>query len=77
MLTETNANYYTYMTDSDGDGMPDAGGDGFASRLCFDGKRFYMFYGNTFYVSLDGISWTLKSIPTVFGEEYSNVQYIG
>ena len=41
MLTETNANYYTYMTDSDGDGMPDAGGDGFASRLCFDGKRFY------------------------------------
>lgn len=41
LLTQTNANYYTYMTDSNGDGMPDAGGDGFASRLCFDGRRFY------------------------------------
>jgi hypothetical protein len=50
---------------------------GFNFHVSFDGKRFYMFYGNTFYVSLDGISWTLKSIPTVFGEEYSNVQYIG
>jgi len=33
MLTQTGVNYYTYMTDSDGDGEPDAGADGFASRL--------------------------------------------
>ena len=41
MLTETNANYYTYMTDSNGDGKPDAGADGFASRLCYDANGFY------------------------------------
>ena len=33
MLTETLVNYFEYMTDSDGDGAPDAGGAGFASRL--------------------------------------------
>lgn len=37
MITETNANYYSYMVDSNNDGKPDAGGDGFASRLCWDG----------------------------------------
>lgn len=37
MITETNANYYTYMIDSNDDGKPDAGADGFASRLCWDG----------------------------------------
>lgn len=41
MITETNANYYTYMIDSNGDGKPDAGADGFASRLCHDGVGFY------------------------------------
>ena len=41
MLTETNANYYTYMTDSNGDGKPDAGADGFACRLCHDDNGFY------------------------------------
>lgn len=33
ILTQTNVNYYRYMTDSDGDWLPDAQGDGFASRL--------------------------------------------
>jgi hypothetical protein len=33
MITETMVNYYSYMTDSNGDGMADAGADGFASRL--------------------------------------------
>jgi hypothetical protein len=37
MITETNANYYSYMIDSNNDGKPDAGADGFASRLCWDG----------------------------------------
>lgn len=41
MITETHANYYTYMTDSNGDGKPDGGADGFASRLCHDGTSFY------------------------------------
>lgn len=41
MITETHANYYTYMTDSNGDGKPDAGADGFASRLCHDENGFY------------------------------------
>ena len=36
MLTETNANYYTYMVDSDEDGIADQGGAGFASRLIVD-----------------------------------------
>lgn len=37
MITETNVNYYSYMIDSDNDGKPDAGADGFSSRLCWDG----------------------------------------
>lgn len=36
MLTETMVNYFTYMTDSNNDGAPDAGGDGFASKLVVD-----------------------------------------
>lgn len=36
ILTQTQVNYYTYMTDSDGDKLPDKGGDGFASRLIID-----------------------------------------
>lgn len=33
MLTETMVNYFNYMIDSDKDGVADAGGGGFASRL--------------------------------------------
>lgn len=40
MLTQTNTNYYNYMIDSNGDGKADAGADGFACRLRYDG-RFY------------------------------------
>lgn len=36
MLTQTQVNYYTYMTDSDGDGLADKNGGGFASRLIVD-----------------------------------------
>lgn len=36
ILTQTQVNYNTYMTDSDGDKLPDKGGDGFASRLILD-----------------------------------------
>ncbi len=41
MLTEVNVSYYTYMVDSNGDGKPDAKGDGFAYRLCHDSRGFY------------------------------------
>ena len=37
MITETLVNYFDYMTDSNGDGAPDAGGAGFASRLVVSG----------------------------------------
>lgn len=48
MITETNANYYTYMVDPNEDGKPDAKGAGFASKLCYDGE----FYNE--FVNADG-----------------------
>ena len=36
MLTQTQVNYYTYMTDGDGDKLPDKNGAGFASKLIVD-----------------------------------------
>lgn len=36
VLTQEAVNYFTYMVDSDGDGLADAGGDGMASRLIID-----------------------------------------
>lgn len=36
LLTETHVNYNTYMTDGDGDKLPDKNGDGFASKLILD-----------------------------------------
>ena len=39
VMSQDDVCYYEYMTDSDGDGKPDKGGDGFASRLLVrDGK---------------------------------------
>lgn len=36
MITQTQVNYFTYMTDGNGDGLPDADGYGFACRLAVD-----------------------------------------
>ncbi len=36
IITQTDVNYHTYMLDSDGDKLPDKGGDGFASKLLLD-----------------------------------------
>ena len=36
MLTETMVNYFEYMVDSNSDGVPDAGGAGFANKLVVD-----------------------------------------
>lgn len=41
MLTETNANYYSYMVDSNNDGVPDGAADGFAYNLCYGANGFY------------------------------------
>ncbi|MBQ7001926.1 MAG: hypothetical protein IJN67_12970 [Oscillospiraceae bacterium] len=38
MITETMVNYFEYMIDSNNDGLADAQGDGFASRLVLDGN---------------------------------------
>ena len=38
VLVQTNANYYTYMVDGDGDGKADKDGAGFASRMVVDGN---------------------------------------
>ena len=38
MISETMVNYFNYMIDSNDDGEPDAGGDGFASKLVVDGN---------------------------------------
>lgn len=36
IITETHVNYNTYMTDGDGDKLPDKDGDGFANKLILD-----------------------------------------
>ena len=38
MISETMVNYFEYMIDGNDDGEPDAGGDGFASKLVVDGN---------------------------------------
>lgn len=40
MLTQSQVNYYTYMVDPDGDGVPDKNGAGFASRLILEDGEF-------------------------------------
>ena len=41
MLTQTNVNYNYYLIDSDSDKIPDAKGGGFASKLLWDGTKFF------------------------------------
>lgn len=36
VISQDDVNFYEYMIDSDGDHLPDAGGDGFASKLLVD-----------------------------------------
>lgn len=57
VLSQDDVCYYEYMTDSDSDGKPDKGGDGFASRLLVkDGKLTCEYVdadGQTLYGSYD------------------------
>jgi len=41
MLTQTNVNYNYYLIDSDGDKIADANGGGFASKLLWDGTKYF------------------------------------
>ena len=77
MLTETNVNYYTYTTDSDGDLLPDKGGAGFASRLLVDDNgqitcEMVDANGNTVYGAFD-----LVPILNAFIEEHPDFSFRG
>ena len=75
MLTSTHCNYYTYMVDSNRDGVADSGGAGFASKL---------FWDNGFYnemVTSDGstITGAFDLIPLLeaFIEKHPDFSYKG
>lgn len=57
VMSQDDVCYYEYMTDSDGDGRPDKGGDGFASRLLVQNGKLTCEYvdadGQTCYGSYD------------------------
>lgn len=57
VMSQDDVCYYEYMTDSDGDGRPDKGGDGFASRLLVQNGKLTCEYvdadGQTRYGSYD------------------------
>lgn len=77
LLIQTNANYYTYMIDSNGDGLGDKNGAGFASRLVVgnDGKitcEYVDSQGNTLYGDYD-----LVPILNRFLEEHPDFSYKG
>ncbi len=77
ILTQTQVNYYTYMTDSDGDKLPDGGGAGFASKLILDesGKltnEMVDAAGNTVTGAYD-----LVPILNAFVEEHPDFSYKG
>ncbi len=77
MLTETLMGYYNYMVDGDGDGEPDAGGDGFANKLVLDSNGDI----KAAYVDADGNSlvgdYDLVPILESFIAEHPDFSYRG
>lgn len=77
ILTQEAANYFTYMTDSDGDGLADAGGDGFACKLLLDDEGQL----TSQYVQADGStvtgSYSLIPILNDFIAEHPDFSYNG
>lgn len=77
LLVQTNVNYYTYMVDGDGDGLPDKDGAGFASCLKVDEA------GNIVaeYVTADGETvsgnYDLVPILNAFIKEHPDFSYRG
>ena len=76
MITETMANYYGYMIDSNDDGVADAGGDGFASKLVVQNGEIKAEYvdkdGNTLIGDYD-----LIPILETFIKEHPDFSYQG
>ena len=77
IISQDDVNYYEYMVDSDGDKLPDAGGDGFANRLVIgdDGKptcQYITAEGETVYGDYD-----LVPILDKFVEEHPDFSYRG
>lgn len=77
VLSQDDVNFYEYMIDSDGDHLPDAGGDGFASKLLVDAHgditcEYVTAEGETVYGDYD-----LVPILERFIEEHPDFSYRG
>lgn len=77
ILTQTNVNYDAYLIDSDGDGLADAGGCGFASKLISDSTG----YVQCEYVDANGQTlygdYDLIPILDAFVEAHPDFSYKG
>ncbi len=77
VISQDDVNFYEYMIDSDGDHLPDAGGDGFASKLLVDAHgditcEYVTAEGETVYGDYD-----LVPILERFVEEHPDFSYRG
>lgn len=76
MITETMVNYFGYMIDSDEDGVADAGGDGFASKLVVQNGEIKAEYVDSNGQTLIG-DYDLVPILESFIEEHPDFSYRG
>jgi len=76
MITETMVNYFAYMIDGDGDGVADAKGDGFASKLVIQGDTIKAEYVDGTGQTLVG-DYDLVPILENFIQEHPDFSYQG
>ncbi len=76
MLTETMVNYFNYMIDGDGDGIPDKDGAGFASRLVLQNGEIKAEMVNSVGETVVG-NYDLVPILEAFIEEHPDFSYHG
>ena len=76
MLTETMVNYFAYMIDGDGDGLADAKGDGFASKLVIQGNTVKAEYVDSTGQTLVG-DFDFVPILESFIEQHPDFSYQG
>lgn len=76
VLIQTNANYYTYMVDSDGDREPDKGGAGFASKLVVENGRLMNQMVDASGATVTG-NYDLVPILDAFVEEHPDFSWNG
>lgn len=77
IISQDDVNFYEYMTDSDGDHLPDANGDGFASKLLVDASgditcEYITAEGETVYGDYDMVPLLER-----FVEEHPDFSYRG